>query len=159
MNILTVTMMIFRRAQESGSRGDCWQLQRGCPLSLFNMPFFHSPWLSQNDKKRCPSIKLKMVSWLNFFPPALLLRQILCHLMEILEEENWFFKSNNLSKFYGFCLLPAEKDQIPESPWPSLGLQLYKKFYPIFRLHQSNAWAVEHVRWDHPFRTEVRAKT
>jgi len=33
----------YRQAQELGSRGDCWQLQRGCPLSLFNMPFFHSP--------------------------------------------------------------------------------------------------------------------
>ena len=35
---------MFRQAQESGSKGDCWSLQRGCPLSLFNVPFFHSPW-------------------------------------------------------------------------------------------------------------------
>ena len=42
-NLENIMMTILRQAQESGSKGDCWKLQRGCPLSLFNMPFFHSP--------------------------------------------------------------------------------------------------------------------
>ena len=48
--IILIMMTTLRQAQESGSRGDCWQLQRGCPLSLFNMPFFHSPWLLSKKK-------------------------------------------------------------------------------------------------------------
>jgi len=33
----------YRAARDSGAKGDCRRLQRGCPLSIFNMPLFNSP--------------------------------------------------------------------------------------------------------------------
>ena len=44
MTIFNISTLIIRAARDSGAKGDCRRLQRGCPLSIFNMPLFNSPW-------------------------------------------------------------------------------------------------------------------
>ena len=48
INIVNITTLIIRAARDSGAKGDCRRLQRGCPLSIFNMPLFNSPWFQLN---------------------------------------------------------------------------------------------------------------
>ena len=48
MTIFNISTLIIRAARDSGAKGDCRRLQRGCPLSIFNMPLFNSPWFQLN---------------------------------------------------------------------------------------------------------------